>query len=149
MRLNSIESNHTNNRKSAEFPNKWRAAHVVPVFKSGSSAQVANYRPISLTCIACKLMERIINVNLLGYLHQHKLISKAVHGFLSRRSTTTNLLETINDWSLIISNRRIASTVYIDFSRAFDSVYHYKLFCKLRSLGIEGNLLSWIISFFF
>ena len=85
-------------------PNEWRAAHVVPVFKSGSSAQVDNYHPISLTCIACKLMERIINVILLGYLHQHKLISKVQHGFLSRRSTTTNILETINDWSLTINN---------------------------------------------
>ena len=64
---------------TSSVPNEWRAAHVVPVFKSGSSAQVANYRPISLTCIACKLMEKIINVNLLGYLHQHKLISKAQH----------------------------------------------------------------------
>ena len=80
---------------TSSVPNEWRAAHVVPVFKSGSSAQVANYSPISLTCIACKLMERLINVNLLGYLHQHKLISKAQHGFLSRRSTTTNLLETL------------------------------------------------------
>ena len=132
---------------TSSVPNEWRAAHGVPVFKSGSSAQVANYRPISLTCIACKLMERNIIVNLLGYLHQHKLISKVQHGFKSRRSTTTNLLETINDWSLTNSNRRIASTVYINFSRAFDSVCHNKLFCKLRSLGIEGNLLSWIISF--
>ena len=132
---------------TSSVPNEWRAAHVVPVFKSGSSAQGANYRPISLTCIACKLVERIINVNLLGYLHRHKLISKAQHGFLSRRSTTTNLLETINDWSLTICNRRIASTAYIDFSRAFDSVCHNKLFWKWRSLGIEDNLLSWIISF--
>ena len=132
---------------TSSVPNEWRTAHVVPIFKSGSSSLVANYRPISLTCIACKLMERIINVNLFGYLHQHKLISKAQHGFLSRRSTNTNLLETLNYWSFTISNRRIASTVYIDFSRAFDSVCHNKLFCKLRSLCIEGNLLAWIISF--
>ena len=104
---------------TSSVPNEWRAAHVVPVFKSGAYAQVANYRSISLTFIACKLMERIISVNLLGYLHQHKLISKAQHGFLSRRSTITNLLETINDWSLTISNRRIASTVYIDFLEPF------------------------------
>ena len=122
-------------------------ANVCSVGKSGWSAQVANYHPISLTCIACKLMERIINVNLLGYLDQHKLISKAQHGFLYRRPTTTNVLETINDLSLTINKSRIASTVYIDFSRAFDSVCHNKLFCKSRSLGIEGNLLSWIISF--
>ena len=131
---------------TSSVPNEWRTAQVVPNFKSGSSSLVANYRPISLTCIASKVMEIIINADILVYLRQHKIISKAPHGFLSRRSTTTNLLEILNDWSLI-NNRRIASTVYIDFSKVFDSVCHNKLFGKLRSLGIEGNLLSWIISF--
>ena len=94
-----------------------------------------------LTLNLAHLLKLLITV----LLHSPALM--APHDFLSRRSTTTNLFETINDWSLTISNRRISSTAYNDFSRAFDSVCHNKLFYKLRSLGIEGKFLSWIIIF--
>ena len=75
------------------------------------------------------------------------LINKDQHGFLSRRSTTTNLLETFDDWSLAINDRAFVITAYIDFSKAFDVVSHNKLLQKLAAYGIAGNLLSWIKNF--
>ena len=83
----------------SSVPNDWQFAHIIPIFKFGSFSQFANIRSISLTWIACRLTERIINADLLVNLHQHKLISKAQHSFISRSSTTTNLLGTSNDWS--------------------------------------------------
>ena len=75
------------------------------------------------------------------------LINKDQHGFLSRRSTTTNLLETFDDWSLAINDRASVITAYIDFSKAFDVVSHNKLLQKLAACGIAGNVLSWIKNF--
>ena len=76
-----------------QMPNVWSKAIITPVFKSGKSCDVSNYRPISLTCVACKLMERIISMHILDYLRVNNLITKHQHGFMSRRSTVTNLLE--------------------------------------------------------
>jgi len=67
-------------------------------------------------------MERIVVTDLLYYLSRHKLIGKQQHGFIARRSTTTNLLESLNDWSLSIKNGKGQKVAYIDFAKAFDSV---------------------------
>jgi len=92
-------------------------------------------------------MERVIVINLLNYLSLHKLISKEQHGFLSRRSTTSNLLESPNDWSLCVENAKRQQVAYIDFAKAFDSVCHNELIAKLRMYGICGSLSQWIEDF--
>ena len=83
-------------------------------------------------------MERIINAQLIDYLLLNNLITKHQHGFLLKRSTCTNLLETINDWVLAVDNRLKTDAIYIDFQKAFDSVYHPKLLTKLESYNIRG-----------
>ena len=72
------------------------------------------------------------------------LISKQQHGFLSGRNTSTNLLESLNDWTLNIENKVGQRVAYIDFTKAFDSVCHSKLIAKLSQYGIAGTLLRWI-----
>ena len=81
------------------IPNAWTRAIVTPVFKRGDAADVGNYRPISLTSVACKIMERVISTDVLHYLRTQNIISKHQHGFLSGRSTNTNLHETLNEWT--------------------------------------------------
>ena len=130
-----------------KVPADWKVAFITPLFKKGASSDPANYRPISLTSVFSKLMERLIVTNLLSYLSMHKLISNEQHGFLSRRSTATNLLESLNDWSLNIENGKCQKVAYIDFAKAFDSVCHSKLITKLRMYGIGGCLLQWISDF--
>ena len=92
-------------------------------------------------------MESIIKHNLLHCLLKRKLISKQQHGFLAKHSTVTNLLESINDWTLFIKKSHCVNVAYIDFSKAFDSVCHSKLITKLRGYGIAGRLLNWIASY--
>ena len=82
-----------------------------------------------------------------SYLRNHSLISKQQHGFLSKRSTTTNLLESLNDWSVNFENGTNQTIAYIDFAKAFDSVCHSKVVTKLRHYGISGDLLEWITDF--
>ena len=101
------------------LPSIWKLSHVKPIFKKGDSSLVSNYRPISLTCTSCKVMEGIIHDQLLSYLHTHKLISDNQHGFLTRRSTGTNLLNCFHDWHLSIKSKKVIDIIYIDFHKAF------------------------------
>jgi len=129
-------------------PDDWTKAIIVPVFKKGVSGDVANYRPISLTCVACKLMERVIAKRIYTHLADNNLLSQAQHGFVSGHSTCTNLLECLNDWTLTIQNKKTVTVAYIDFARAFDSVSHNKLLAKLYAYGIRGEVLLWLEHYF-
>ena len=95
----------------------WKSAHVTPVFKKGLSSAVSNYRPISLTCVCCRLMESIINDDMSSYLLTNNLITEHQHGFLKKHSTCTQLIECTNDWSLSLNQRKATDVVYVDFPR--------------------------------
>ena len=129
------------------IPEIWKQASIVPVFKKGSPGDPCNYRPISLTCIACKLMECGIKDAILAFLKEHKLINASQHGFMANKSTTTHLLECNLDWNAAIRSKHGVDIAYLDFAKAFDSVVHTKLIAKLRCYGICDMLLSWIESF--
>jgi len=124
-----------------KIPDDWKKAIIIPISKGSLASDVCNYRPISLTSVACKIMERVIVQQLLSYLSLHRLISCQQHGFLLRKSTTTNLLETMNDWTLAIDSRDGVLEAYFDFAKAFDSVSHPKLYHKLQGYGISGSIL--------
>jgi hypothetical protein len=129
------------------LPPDWLRAYITPVFKKGDPSSPLNYRPVALTCTICKIMEVIIKDQLINYLLRHNLISKHQHGFLSKHSTTTNLLEATHDWIVSFSSCFNVDVVYIDFSRAFDSIVFNKLLAKLVHYGISGNLLKFISAF--
>ena len=86
-----------------------------------------------------KLFERIVKEPVLVYLRNNNLISRHQHGFLAKSFTCTQLLESINDWSIAISNRRLTDVIYFDFSKAFDSVSHSKL-CYLSFWAVVSAL---------
>ena len=92
-------------------------------------------------------MEVVIKDEMLNYLSSRNLITKRQHAFIQRHSTVTNLLESVHDWNLILQDRHAVDIIYVDFSRAFDSVVHRKLLIKLSNLGIHGDLLCWICTF--
>ena len=129
------------------LPACWLHALVTPVFKKGPTSNPSNYRPISLTCVCCRVMERIINLELLNYLSQHGLISKYQHGFLCKHSTCSNLLESVHDWCVALNNKYTTDIIYVDFQKAFDSVSHQKLIIKLEGYGVHGDLLEWLKAF--
>ena len=130
--------------QTGDLPVIWKNASVTPVFKKGSPSDPSNYRPISLTCIACKLMECTIKDGLLLHLKQHGLIDRNQYGFLSRKSTTSHLLDCTLDWNLALNAKHNVDVVYLDFAKAFDSVVHNKLLAKLKCYGVNNMLLSWI-----
>jgi hypothetical protein len=129
------------------IPPVWLQAYLTPIFKKGNPTDPHNYRPIALTCTICKIMETIIKDQMLDYLLSKKLISKQQHGFIRRHSTTTNLLESTHDWIVGLGGANNIDVVYIDFSKAFDSIVFSKLLFKLQNCGISGKLLAWLSSF--
>jgi len=78
-------------------PEAWHDAYIVPVFKKSIVGDISNYRPISLTCVLSKVMERIIARKIFDYLQLNNILNKSQHGFIRRRSTCTNMLECVND----------------------------------------------------
>ena len=82
-----------------KVPMLWKQANVTPIFKKGSSAIPKNYRPISLTCVGCKIFESGIKEVLMPYLEDNKFLTANRHGFRARHSTCLNLLEALNDWT--------------------------------------------------
>ena len=129
-------------------PDDWKIAVVVPVLKKGFADSVSNYRPISLTSVISKILERIVTGKITDFLLQNNILSDRQHGFLRHRSNCTNMLECMNDWSLNVELGYQTVVIYIDFAKAFDTVCHSKLMHKLYSCGIRGTLLSWIKCFF-
>ena len=108
-------------------PSEWKQAIITPKFKKGVSTDPSNYRPIALTCTCCKIIESIISNELMLYLLDQKLITPHQHGFLKRHSTSTNLLESIHDWSISLANNKSVNIAYIDYKSAFDCISHNKL----------------------
>ena len=79
------------------LPDEWRLATVIPVFKKGSPSNPNNYRPISLTCIPCKIMESIIKDHMINFLNSNDILSANQHGFTFNKSTFTQLVECLHD----------------------------------------------------
>jgi len=129
------------------LPSVWLKSNVVPILKKGSAANPENYRPISLTCIACRIMERTVKWCIMHHLQSNGLLSLNQHGFISKRSVETQLVECTNDWSLALRDGKSVDVNFIDFSKAFDSVVHSKLRVKLAAVGISGKLLNWCMAF--
>jgi len=82
------------------IPDAWHTADITPVHKKGVSSHVTNYRPISLTSLFCKIFERIVKHQMLNYLQSCELITQQQYSFLSKSSTSAQLLDCINDWTL-------------------------------------------------
>ena len=133
--------------KDGELPTDWKKAYVSPIFKKGVRNLAVNYRPISLTSIICKVMEKIIRHVIMDHLINENLLSDNQHGFISGRSTTTQLLTFLDTCVRSIVEGNVVDVIYLDFWKAFDTVPHHRLLGKLKAYGIIGNLLQWIKSF--
>jgi hypothetical protein len=133
--------------ESGSLPSVWKDALVCPIFKKGLSSAPGNYRPVSLTCICCKIMESVIYDAILKYLRAKRLIADQQYGFLAGRSVGLQLFSTLSEWISAIEKRQFVDAIYIDFAKAFDSVSHCKLQKKLRAYGIGYELFQWLTEF--
>ena len=129
------------------LPKDWRQANVSPIFKKGDRSNPANYRPVSLTCISCKLLEHIIHSHIMGHIDHYHLFTDLQHGFRKERSCETQLAALTEDLAKILDRRSQVDLIIMDFSKAFDVVPHQRLLSKLHCLGIRNNIKDWIGNF--
>ena len=132
------------------LPQRWKVAHISPIYKGGSGCSrdsVSSYRPVSLTCVACKLLERLIKDAIVSYLEDNNSLMRFQHGFRRNRSCVTNLLESLNFITKVVDGGGRADVAFLDFSKAFDKVNHVILLKKLFCLGIRGKIWWWIRNF--
>ena len=130
-----------------KLPCQWKEAHVKPLFKKGKRSLPANYRPVSLTSLCCKLLERIIKVDVTKHLIDLGLITDDQHGFREGRSCCTQLLQIMEIWTDMFDHGQAWDCIYLDFAKAFDSVPHKRLLNKLQAYGITGKKLKWVEDF--
>ena len=128
---------------SGNVPLEWKQANVVPIHKKGDKSDISNYRPISLTSLVAKIMERIIQDELL--LRTRHLLSDTQHGFVKDKSCATSILTLSDDISTLLHNNIGCDIIYFDFQKAFDTVRHDLFLKKLKCrFNIDGTLLRYI-----
>ena len=132
---------------SGRLPKDWSMDEITPLHKKGPKQCPANYRPVTLTAVPCKVLESLVRDQLMDHLSLTNQLNPAQHGFRPKRSCCTQLLETLDDWTRMLEEGNRVDAIYLDFSKAFNSVPHQRLLLKLRSCGVGGKLLNWIAAF--
>ena len=132
---------------SGDIPKEWTLANISPLFKKGDRSLACNYRPVSLTCVPCKLLEHIVCSNIMAHFDELKLLSDKQHAFRKWQSCETQLATVINDLAKILDNKGQVDTFILGLEKAFDTPPHELLKRKLFSHGIGGKTLKWINAF--
>ena len=133
--------------QSSSYPNQWKEANVIPLFKKGDRSIPSNYRPISLISSIGKVFERVIFKHIYNHLINKSLLYTYQSGFLPGHSTVHQLIDIFHNTCTALDERRLSSLVFCDISKAFDRVWHKGLCLKLDKYGIKGKLLLWIKSY--
>ena len=126
------------------IPESWRKIIVTPVHKSGEKDKCSNFRPIAITSCVCRIMERIIYKNMIGFFSSQCPLRLSQHGFLPNKSVETANMVFYDFVTHNVDNGKYVDAIFLDFAKAFDSVPHLHLLKKLRSHGIAGPLFRWI-----
>ena len=105
-------------------PIQWKHANVCAIHKKGKKSDPSNYRPVSLTCIASKVLEHIVHSHVMKHLSRYGVLTDCQHGFRAKRSTETQLICTIHDIASAIQSNKTIHAAILDFSKAFDKVPH-------------------------
>ena len=134
------------NINTGVVPAQWKQALVTPIHKSSDKYSPLNYRPISLTCICCKLMEHIVLSHISKHVQSNNILVDVQHGFRQKLSTTTQLISATHDWTSTLQGRSQSDVVFLDFQKAFDRVPHQRLSIKLQYYGITGDTHRWVMS---
>ena len=126
------------------FPECFKTAKIIPIFKSGDSNYTANYRPISILPFLSKMFEKLTSAKLDSYLKLNNILCTNQFGFRKNSNRSNAIIEFLDYVYSSLDNKHITIiAVYIDFSEAFDTVNHDILMIKLLHNCIRGGMQSW------
>lgn len=128
-------------------PDSWKEGNITALFKKGDKSNPGNYRPVSLTSVICKLMEKLVRVIIVNHMIKNELFSNKQFGFISGRSTTLQLLRVMDEWTEILDHGGKIDSIYMDFMKAFDKVPHQRLLKKMERYKISETVIKWVESF--
>ena len=129
------------------FPNELKIADVLPLFKSDDPMKFNNYRPVSLLSILSKIFEKAMYSRLVNFLEMHKILYEKQFGFRKKNSTYMAHMILVDNLIKSLENGEYALGVFLDFSKAFDTVDHSILLSKMYHYGIRGVAFKWFQSY--
>ena len=150
---------------TGSLPVDWKDVHVTPVFKKREQYDPANYRPVSLTSVCCKVLEHISTITIMDHLERNNIVCSQQHEFRKKRSFKTQFLEfadeliengiIINMIVGILGKKKMKNLAHgqqtdiliVDFGKAFSKVNHSLLIHKLNQYGSQGEISRWISDF--
>ena len=133
--------------QTGSFPDALKIAKVVPVFKNGDKTLLNNYRPISLLNSFSKIFEKAFLSRLTSYLNKDKLLADEQFGFQKNRSTQQALTSFIDIVTEALDNKNYVIALFLDLSKAFDTIDHNILLKKINNYGIRGQAFAYIKSY--
>ena len=129
------------------FPSTWKTAQVTPLFKSGSREDTSNYRPISVSPVLSKILERHVATSLCKHLHSYDLLCNLQSAFRPNHSTETALIKLTDELLFNMDNDMVTGLAFVDFRKAFDVINHELLLKKLSIYGANDLSLKWFGSY--
>jgi hypothetical protein len=131
---------------TGDVPEQWLGARTVPVRKAGAKdgSSTSSYRPISLGSSVARILEKLVNTRLMSYLEASKQLPTSQYGFRRGRSTTSQIVDYLDEITRLVSSGKCAYAVYLDIKGAFLAPPYPKLISSLRSCGIVSPLLDWL-----
>ena len=126
-----------NSLQTGSIPKIWKTANITAIYKSGDKKFTGNYRPVSLTCIICKLLEKMIRESIVNHMKKYDLFSDKQYGFISGRSTVLQLLAVLESWTQSLDVGNDIDVAYYDYMKGFDKVSHRRLIHKLKMYRLE------------
>ena len=130
-----------------EFPKSFKVGKITPIHKSGSKKDVKNYRPISSLPFFSKVFERIIHDRFFKFLQKFNLIFAHQYGFIKKRSTIDAILNFCDHCYSSFESKNYLMSVFLDLSKAFDTIDHDILCKKLEYYGLRGIINDWFRSY--
>ena len=129
------------------FPATWAHGTITPTPKCGDTKLVGNWRPIALVPLPGKVMEKLVHKRLLDIILDLDILTSNQYGFVPGRSTSQAVFRLYKDLSTSMNNGNLTGLLYIDLSKAFDSIHHGRLLNKLSMLGLDSLAVSWLESY--
>jgi hypothetical protein len=126
------------------FPKELKLTNIIPIFTGGESDSIGNYRPVSLLSTVSKVFERAFYTRLSSFIKQQKILYELQFGFREGHSTHLAIIKLLESIINSLDKEEYSAAIFLDFSKAFDTVNHSILLQKLYHYGIRGVANSWI-----